>query len=244
MVLLKPGKQRAALLGMLAFFWEAVSHLQAKLPLNNRVLKDLGYLNPLKRERKSTTISIQNLSRKLLPEFDTAAVLDEWKLYQNDGDISDIDTDQRVDCYWNAVFLLTSVEGNGHYQLLPSLVKSCLVFAHANADSECSLSVNARVVTKERSRFGEQTIVGLRLLKDAVKFHDPVNCRPEKIPVTKEMRKSVRLVHSLYKARIRPRKGREEEGIRSGNYEKERGRRKTEEREGEVVEVQGTRRIF
>ena len=102
MALLKPGKQRAALLGMLAFFGEAVSHLQAKLPLNNRVLKDLGCLNPLKRERKSTTISIQNHSRKLLPEFDTAAVLDEWKLYQNDGDISDINTDQRVDRYWNA----------------------------------------------------------------------------------------------------------------------------------------------
>ena len=39
-------------------------------------------------------------------------------------------------------------------------------------------------------------------LKDAVKFHDPVNCRPEKIPVTKEMRKSVHLAHSAYKARL------------------------------------------
>ena len=130
------------------------------------------------------------------------SVLDVWKLYWNDGDISDIDTDQRVDHYWNTVFLLTSVEGNGRYQLLPRLVKSCLNLAHANADSERSLSVNARVVTKERSRLGEQTIVGLRLLKDAVKFHDPVNCRPEKIPVTKEMRKSVRLAHSAYKARL------------------------------------------
>ena len=77
------------------------------------------------------TISIQNLSRKLLPEFDTAAVLDELKLYQNDGNISDIDTDQRVDHYWNAVFLLKSVKGNGRYQLLPRLVKSCLVLAQA-----------------------------------------------------------------------------------------------------------------
>ena len=45
-------------------------------------------------------------------------------------------------------------------------------------------------------------MVSLRLLKDAVKFHDPVNCRPEKISVTKEMRKSVRLAHSAYKARL------------------------------------------
>ena len=125
LALLKPDKQKAALLGMRAFSGEPVSYLQAKIPPNNRVLRDLGCLNPLKRERKSTTISIQNLSRKLLPEFDTAAVLDYWTLYQNDGDISDIDTDQQVDRYWNAVFLLTSVEGNGHYQLLPRLVKSC-----------------------------------------------------------------------------------------------------------------------
>ena len=62
--------------------------------------------------------------------------------------------------------------------------------------------MNARVVTKERSRSGEQTIVGLRLLKDAVKFHGPVNWRPGKIPVTKEMRKSARLAHLAYKARL------------------------------------------
>ena len=62
--------------------------------------------------------------------------------------------------------------------------------------------MNARVVTKERSRLGEQTVVGLRLLKDTVKFHDPVNYRPEKILVTKEMRKSARLAHSAYKARL------------------------------------------
>ena len=196
LALLKPDKQKAAHLGLHTFWGAAVSHLQAKLPLNNSVLKDLGCLNPLKRERMSTTIYIQNLTRKLLQEFDTAAVLDEWKLYQNDGDISNIDTDQRVDHYWNVVFLLTSDEGNGRYELLPRLVKSWLVLAQANADSERSFSVNARVVTKERSRLGEQTIVSLWLLKDAVKFHDPVNCRPGKIPVTKEMRKSARLAHS------------------------------------------------
>ena len=79
--------------------WHACILGAAVLPLNNRVLKDLGCLNPLKRERKSTTISIQNLLGKLLSEFATAAVLDEWKLFQNNGDISDIDTDQRVDHY-------------------------------------------------------------------------------------------------------------------------------------------------
>ena len=68
-------------------------------------------------------------------------------------------------------------------------------FGSGNADPKRSLLMNARVATKVRSRLREQTIVGFWLLKDAVKFHDPLNCRSEKIPVTKEMRKSVHLAH-------------------------------------------------
>ena len=70
-------------------------------------------------------------------------------------------------------------------------------FGPGNTDSKRNLLINVRVVTRfvERSRLEEQTIVGLWLLKDALKFHDPVNCRREKIPVTKEMRKSVHLAH-------------------------------------------------
>ena len=49
------------------------------------------------------------------------------------------------------------------------------------------------------------------LPKDAVKFHDPVNCRPEKIPVTKEMRKSVRFAHSAYRTRLDKEKGEKKE---------------------------------
>ena len=81
----------------------------------------------------------------------------------------------------------------------------------------------------------------MQLLKDAVKFHDPVNRRREKIPITKEMRKSVRLARSAYKARLdqeKEEKKKELEGNKRKKEEKERGRSKTEKREGEVVEVQ------
>ena len=108
-------------------------------------------------------------------------------LYQNDGDISDIDTDQLVDHYWNTVFFLTSVAGNGRYQLLPGLVKSCLVLARANADSERSLSSCNE--GKIKTWGADHCRLAVPKLKDVVKFHDPVNCRLEKIPVTEEMRK-------------------------------------------------------
>ena len=42
-----------------------------------------------------------------------------------------------------------------------------------DAESERSLSVNARIVTKECNLFGETTIVGLRAVKEAVRLYDP-----------------------------------------------------------------------
>ena len=42
----------------------------------------------------------------------------------------------------------------------------------------------AHIVTQERTLLGERTIVGPRSVKDAVKFYDPENLRPEKIALT------------------------------------------------------------
>ena len=40
------------------------------------------------------------------------------------------------------------------------------------------------IVTQEMTLLGERTIVGPRSVKDAVKFYDPENLRPEKIALT------------------------------------------------------------
>ena len=64
---LNPAKQRLSLLGIVAFFAATVSHLQLRLPLGSKLLRDLGCLNPLKRNQKATGASIQNLARKRQP---------------------------------------------------------------------------------------------------------------------------------------------------------------------------------
>ena len=147
-----------------------VSHLQSRLPLGSKLLRDLGCLNPLKRNWKSTDSSIQNFFKKRQPQLDASSVLNEWKLLQADEEISELDTNQRVDHYWNAVFLLKSIDGKSRYQCLPLVMKSGLLFAQTNAESERSLSINARVVTSERSALGEVTITVLRSVKEAVRF--------------------------------------------------------------------------
>ena len=148
-------------------------------------------------------------------------MLDEWKLLQADQEVSELDTNQRVDHYWNAVFLLKSIDGNSQYQCLPLVIKSGLVFAQTNAESERSLSINARVVTSERSALGEVTITGLRTVKEAVRFYDPVNGQPENIAITKELKRSVRLAHIAYQARLKAEKLEDERKREEAEQKKE-----------------------
>ena len=101
------------------------------------------------------------------------------------------------------------------------------VFAQTNAESERSLSINARVVTSERSALGEVTIAGLRTVKEAVRFYDPVNGQPENIAITKELKRSVRLAHTVYQVRPKAEK-----------LEEERKREEVEQKKKEVQRIQ------
>ena len=83
----------------------------SQLPLGNKVLRDLGCLNSLKRHAKPKDSSIQNLSKKLQPRLDVSSVLDQWKLLQADQEVFELDANQWVDHYWNAMFLL-------HYEVI------------------------------------------------------------------------------------------------------------------------------
>ena len=62
---------------------------------------------------------------------------------------------------------------------MPAVVKSALVLVQTNADSEHRLSVNTRIITDGRSLLGEKTIIGIRIVKEAVQFFDPVSSQPE-----------------------------------------------------------------
>ena len=105
---------------------------------------------------------------------------------QLDSDLDSIDKEQRIEHYWNDVFANTNRYTAMCHQIWASLGSDVM-----NAESERSLSINARVVTKERCALGDTTICGLRAVKDAVRFCDPVGTQvtqPEKIPVTKAMK--------------------------------------------------------
>ena len=201
---------------MRSFFKVTSSQLQVKLPLDNLLLRQLGCLNPLKREKKSTVTSIQSIAMKLQPKVDPSEVTDEWKLFQVDNELPAYDPRERIEVYWNKVSKLQAADGELRYKTLPIVIKSGLVLAQTNAESERILSVNARIVTKDRALLGEKTIVGLHVIKDAVRFYDPELSRPQMIPVTEELKRSVRQAHSADRDHLEKEKEEKERKKRRG----------------------------
>ena len=190
------------MLGIRTFFLKAITYLQTSLPLSNQLLRHLTCLNPLKRKHTNTVAAIQHVFKKLLPHDDVSLIHDEWAFYQSDVDIPVYDPKTtRLDHFWREVIQLTDNRGQMRYRNLAPLVKAALILDKGNADSERSLSVNTSVVTKARVRLHEHTIVGLRSVKEAVRFYDPEHLRPEKIPITSELRSALRSAHASYTAR-------------------------------------------
>ena len=111
------------------------------------------------------------------------------------------------------------------------MIKSALVLAQTNAESERSLSINAGIVTRERASLGEKTIVGLHVLKDAVKFSDPVSNQPERIPITQDLKWSVESIHPAYKECLEAEKREEEKRIEEAQKQKEMTEKEKREKE-------------
>ena len=70
-------KQKRSMLGLRSFFSTATSYLQQKLPLSNELLRQLGCLNPKKRDRKSTIASIESTTCVLQSKVNVSEVVDE-----------------------------------------------------------------------------------------------------------------------------------------------------------------------
>ena len=201
LVKLTSEQQRQALLGIRSFMCTTATELQQKLPLKNELLRQLGCTNPLKRKKELTVSSIERLTTVLQRATSTSEVIDEWKLFQVDNELPDYNQQERIEKYWNAVFQLQSSDGQLRYKLLPAVIKSAFTLGQTNAESEHSLSVNAAIVTRERTLLSENTITGLLVVKEAVRFFDPVSNQPEKIAITDDLR-FVRNAHAAYKERL------------------------------------------
>ena len=163
--------------------------------------------------------------------MDQTQVVDEWKVYQVDTDLPNYDPKERIEVFWKQVFELQGLAGEPKYQILPVVVKSALVLTQTNAESECSLSVNVRIVTKDRSLLGEKTIVGIHTLKEAVRFFDPDNKQPEKIEINSNLKKAVKSAHVAYRDHLEREKEMERKKKEEERRLKELAEKEKEEKE-------------
>ena len=76
----------------------------------------------------------------------------------------------RVDRYRATVVNLKNADGNQRLKVLPIVIKCALTLAHGNADTTRNVSVNKKIITKERANMNENTPIDIRLTRDGVKY--------------------------------------------------------------------------
>lgn len=106
----------------------------------------------------------------------------------------------RIGEFWAAVLLMKSKRGELKFQTLSKVVKSVLAIQNGNADVERSLSDNKNTLTYERTKLSDDTLIGLRRMKDHAR-----SCEGAQNVDTndKEIVKSVQEANSKYKERKR-----------------------------------------
>ena len=148
-------QQKIALKGMKQFYLDTTKYLLDHLPIDNKFLRDITFLNPLLRDNQPGAQAIRRLAviMPTISEEEVCLVTDEWKVYHEGSVIDSDSTTQRIDHYWASVFQEKNMQGKFKYSVLQKLVKSLLSLAYGNADVERSVSANKRTVTPEWLRY-------------------------------------------------------------------------------------------
>ena len=230
-------RQKECLMGIGSFFSKATAYLQDKLPYKNKVLKALPCLHPDLRAKASSERQIVVVAT-LLPccdEDEVPLIVDEWKMYR-EAEIPKDWTEEtmkdgskkylRVDKYWAIVLSLNNAAGNDRFKVLLKVIKCALTLAHGNADTERILSVNKKIMTKERANTNQSTLIGIRLARDDVIC---AGGQPTDVKVTKQLLGQCKLAHAEYKRDAEERKAKEREEKRKKDQEEEKKRCAEEE---------------
>ena len=152
---------------ILQFYLSTVKFLQKKLSFDNMVIAAAACLHPDQRKNQITVRNIEYLAKRfdhVIAEKEVSQIKDEWKLYQADSNLDE--TKCRIDHYWGKVLKLKTLAGIYKYPTLRRLVKSVLTLHHGNADVERSLSDNKNTCTKDRIHLNDDTLIGLRRMKE------------------------------------------------------------------------------
>ncbi len=226
--------QRKSILGMKCFYKAAIKELWKKLPLDSELLCALTCLDPKNQKSSNSLLHCKVVSQALpcVTEKDDTRIGDEWVRFQ-ELDITEEDSTMRVDHFWKSIFDRGDVCGDA-FEVLPKLVRCALLLSHSNTDVERSLSVNKRVLTKEKTALSTETLIRIRHVKAAIAHYGDVT----KVLVTRELLQAAQGAYAVYAAKLRAerdqRRSKEKEEMEK--KEKEARKRQAEGRYNDLLE--------
>ena len=132
-------QQKVALTGMNQFYVETTKQLINHLPIDNKLLRVVSFLDAKLRHSEHGAQAIRRIAIMIptISQEEVALITDEWNVYMA-GAVDTDDTDceeERVDHYWANVFHEKSHQGKFAYFILQKLVKG-LSIVHDKADVE------------------------------------------------------------------------------------------------------------
>ena len=122
-------------------------------------------------------------------------------------DLTNEDLEVRVDHFWNKIFNKTDESGDS-FIILSKMVKYALVLCHSNADVERLLSVNKRMLTKQNVAMNDETVKGLKAIKDEIKHAGGIR---HYVTVSLDMVKAAENSRSIYYKYLNEEKRKKEE---------------------------------
>ena len=234
-------QQKRPLMDMRAFLQNTTQYLLNHLPIGDTLLRDLGVLHPAAKEAEDGSRCIRRFARTLhqiVQPDEIPSIFDEWNIYQHqdipeewycvakdrEGDVTEW---CRIDDYWSKVLSMKTRSGEQMFPNLVKVVKGALCLSHGNADCERSLSINKRVLGTDRTLLSEESLNGIRLIKDAV---SNAGGKVEEMPFKRQLLTSVRQAHDKYRSRLEEKKKQETAKLEEKRQEEEvdRARKATE----------------
>ncbi|KAH6940839.1 hypothetical protein HPB50_008708 [Hyalomma asiaticum] len=191
-------EKKAFRMGVQQFYIATAKHLLKQLPLDNKLLKHLRFLDPcLSLGMEQTVQSLKYVAScvpQILKTEQVVLLVDEWHSLQCRPATEGLSfSNTPIDSYWAAIFT-----DSHKYPLLSVLVRALLPLPHGNADCERGFSENKRIVDN-RSSLGVATINGIRQVKSYMKRYSSDPCS---VPFTRDFVKAVKSSHNVYCRRL------------------------------------------
>ena len=210
-------------------FIAVAEHLLKKSILSGApVTKHFRCVKPDERTKERSERSIAQVARALPFETDVCGLVDEWRLLRVEGDIKTEDGDGgkiRVDRYWQQIFERQNAAHEPKFPKITQVVKAILAIPHGSAEVERGFSISKHDLTPEKNRMVARTLNAKLNIKSAMQRYD---CKPERVPITRELLTSARFARSKYQEYLEQQR-REAEKVKRDRIEREEDRKRKEE---------------